>query len=168
VYVAWGLLIAAALIVQWWGATRGISGVWPVWVAAGVTGTIVSAVARRGRAPTGKVVSLASRSIRTVWAMCSLAIWSLCFLGIPTGTIGARLIMPLIAILMSIAVVTTGATFHSRVFVAAGWLWFAGGLVALFLPVMVQFPVFLFLIAAGEILPGMWLWHVERSAHDAD
>jgi len=165
-YVMWGLLICGALAIQWWGWANRVRSAWIAWVVAAVAGTLISGLLRRQRVRGGEVVSLASKSIRTVWAMCSLAIWAFAFIGIPSGVISKGLIMPLIAMLIAIAAVTTGGTVHSRVFAAAGWLWFAGSLVSLFLPLGIQFPVFLFLIVVGEITPGVWLWRFERRISD--
>ncbi|NOZ94677.1 MAG: hypothetical protein GXP47_08070 [Acidobacteria bacterium] len=166
-YVMWGLLIGVALAVQWWGWAHGVAAIWIVWVVAAVAGLFISLLLRRRRVRGGEVVSLASRSIRTVWSLCSLAIWTFAFVGIPAGVISQELIMPLIAMEIAIAAITTGATVRSRVFAAAGWLWFAGSVLSLFLPLGIQFPVFLFLIVAGEIVPGLWLWRFTRGMTDA-
>ncbi len=165
-YVVWGVLIAGALAVQWWGWANQVSGAWIAWVIATIAGVLLSFLLGRRRARSGEVVSFGSRSIRTVWMMCSLSIWVLAFIGIPTGVVPQELIMPLIAMEIGIAGVTTGATVGSGVFKAAGWLWFVGSVIALFVPLAIQFPLFLVLIIAGEIVPGLWLWRFGRSGSD--
>ncbi len=166
-YVMWGFLIGGALAVQWWGWVSGVAMAWIAWVVATVAGIICSYLLGRRRAKSGEVVSYASRSIKTVWSMVTLAIWMLAFVGIPTHVISQMQIMPLIAMLLGIAGVTTGVTVESTIFKVAGWMWFVGSVISFFVPIAIQFPIFLFLIVVGEIIPGLWLWRLGRRTSDA-
>ena len=165
-HAVWGVLIMLALGVQWWGTTHQVPEAWLGWVGASVIGVLLAGTVGRRRAERAGIISLPARTLRALWAMCCLSVWCLAFLGIPVGAVDQRLIMPLIAIQLAVAVVTTGVMLRCTVYVVAGVLWLGGGCVALVLPLAGQFPLFMALLICGQVAPALWLWNRERGVPD--
>jgi membrane protein implicated in regulation of membrane protease activity len=92
----------------------------------------------------------------------AVAIWGTALLGSISGTVDSRSVLPVIALIIGIGMVVTGALFRSGLFVGAGWLWLAGGLAAFFAALPLQILLFAALDVMGYIVPGVYLMIHER------
>lgn len=162
IYLVWGVGVLAALLCQWWMTDQNYGHIWLAWVVVGGACTLYSFAAPFFRRRDQRVVNFATRVTRNLWSALTVAIWGTALLGSISGTVDSRSVLPVIALMIGIGMVVTGALFRSGLFVGAGWLWLAGGLAAFFAALPLQILLFAALDVLGYIVPGVYLMIHER------
>jgi hypothetical protein len=158
-YIIWGILIVIGLLGTYFSILyRTYHYIMWLWIVAIGAGWVYTIIVQAKRGHKKKAQTLAGKILGALWFSCGIAMTMIGFLGTASGAIGAYTISPMMAVILGIAYFVTGVIYGQ------GWLrnlsigWWLGAVITFIWSGMNSLLVFVFMMAALQILPGIILY----------
>jgi len=163
-FIAWGVAFAIATGVTYFAATQNISmGPWIWYVAMAVAGiyTIYAVVNSRNLPET-----FASRIIGTIWGACGGAIGIVATAGGISHSVSGEGLLMIISIILGIAYLISGVVYGLPWIRNLAFGWWAGGIAIGFINSYHVLGIYLFMLVAFEVVPGIILYRRAKQSQD--
>jgi hypothetical protein len=161
VHVLWGIIVVLGIGLHAAGVHFGWPYVSLLWPALALAGAAYSLVEGRKLAREA-AITLGGRVEGDMWEATGLAMIVAAFLGPLSGAIPGEQVVSVLALLVGVAVVTSGSVYRYRFVKVAGYLFILGGAGSFFLPWPWPHLVFGGLLVVGYILPGIKMIRMAR------
>ena len=167
-FIAWGLIISAALVLSHFAATGriGVNPGW-IWVAAIGTGWIFSLVVGLRESREAAVQTLATRLLSAIWIGCGVTLTVLGVVGEAVGAFGTGGFNAVVAGVLGLCYFATGVIYGSPWVRRLAVAWWAGAVLLLALPGVPGDLVMAAMIVALQVVPGLLFYQRARSSASA-
>jgi hypothetical protein len=162
-FIAWGVAFAIATGVTYYAAMKELSmGPWVWFAAMAIAGiyTVYVVMSRRNSPET-----FASKIIGTIWGACGSAIGIVASVIAASHAITGEGLMAIISIILGIAYLVSGVVYGLPWFRNLAFGWWAGGIAIAFLNSYHILGIYLFMLVAFEIVPGIVLYRKAKDQH---
>ncbi|RPI13563.1 MAG: hypothetical protein EHM58_18220 [Ignavibacteriae bacterium] len=159
-YIFWGVLVTAALIVNYIFLVMGISGpyIGMLWLVLMIGGWVVSAIIGRKENKARKVKTFAGKILSAIWIGAGVSMMMLGFIGIVTHAYNPIFVCPLIATVLGAAYFASGIVQSQNWVRNLSFGWWAGAILMFIFPGFHSLLVFAFMMVALQTVPGIILY----------
>ncbi|MCI0449013.1 MAG: hypothetical protein L0Y79_04390 [Chlorobi bacterium] len=166
-YIFWGILITAALLVNYYMLLTHQSGkfIGLMWLITIVSGFLIDSFIERSNIRKRRVHTFAGKILSALWIASGIAMSMIGFIGPLTKAYNPIFICPIISVILGVSYFASGAIQQVK---WLQWLtlgWWAGAIITFVFPSIHTLLIFALMLIFFQTIPGMILYKKWKSAN---